>query len=56
LRLLNGAGAVTGLLLQAGVGRAWGQGRRLVIDYGVVRGASGFRRVSELTLVLILDG
>lgn len=46
----------TGLLLQVGLSRALGQGRRLVMDYGAVRGASGLRRVSEFTLVLILDG
>lgn len=44
------------LLVQVGVGGAWGRGRRLGVDYTLVRGTSGLRRVSEITVVLILDG
>lgn len=45
-----------GLLAVVGMSRLLGQGRRLVLDYALIRGQKGLRRVSELTAVLILDG
>jgi hypothetical protein len=39
-----------------GLSRSWGRGRRVSIDYALLRGRKSLRRVSELTLVLILDG
>lgn len=44
------------LLAAAGLGWSWARGRRLVGDVAVLRGRDGLRRVSEVTLVLILDG
>lgn len=43
------------LLASAGVSWTWSRGRRLVLDYGYLRGLEGLRRVSDLTLVVILD-
>lgn len=44
------------ILAGAGVSWTWRPGRRVSLDYGLVRGLEGRRRVSELTLVVILDG
>lgn len=43
-------------LARVGVSRSWGRGRRLLVDYSLLQGFNGLRQVSELTLVLILDG
>jgi hypothetical protein len=40
----------------AGVSRTWGRGRRVALDYTLLLGIEGARRVSELALVVILDG
>ncbi|HZD05184.1 MAG TPA: hypothetical protein VE173_09710, partial [Longimicrobiales bacterium] len=39
-----------------GLSRSWGRGPRVSLDYTLLRGTRGLRRVSDLTLVLILDG
>lgn len=44
------------LLAGAGVSWTWSRGRRVSLDYMRVRGFEDLRRVSELTLVVILDG
>lgn len=44
------------LLGRVGVSWSWSRGRRLSVDYAIVRGLRGFRRASELTVVLIVDG
>lgn len=51
--LVDDPGAFIGSI---GVSRSWGRGRRMGVDYVLRRGWSSRRRVSELTLVLILDG
>lgn len=43
-------------LVSAGLARSWGRGRRISVDYALLRGVHDLRRTSELTLVLILDG
>lgn len=43
-------------LAAAGLGWSWARGRRLSLDWTIIRGLSGLRNVSELTLVVILDG
>jgi hypothetical protein len=44
------------LIASVGLTRSWGQGRRVAIEYALLRGQHSLRRVSDLTLVLILDG
>jgi hypothetical protein len=44
------------VLAAAGVGWTWARGRRLSLDWSLVRGLEGRRRSSELTLVVLLDG
>lgn len=43
-------------LISAGISWTWSPGRRIVLDYGHLLGLQGLRRVSDLTLVVILDG
>jgi hypothetical protein len=51
--LVDDPGAFIG---SVGLTRSWGRGRRVAIDYTLLRGLRSLRRVSDLTLVLILDG
>jgi hypothetical protein len=44
------------LLAAAGVGWSWSRGRRLVVDYTLLRGSEGLRRTSDFTIILIVDG
>jgi len=44
------------LIASVGLTRSWGRGRRVAIEYALLRGRHSLRRVSDLTLVLILDG
>lgn len=44
------------ILGSAGLAWSWARGRRLSVEYGLLRGTGGLRRVSELTVVAILDG
>lgn len=44
------------VLASAGISWTWSRGRRLVLSYAYLRGLEGLRRVSDLTLVVILDG
>lgn len=44
------------LLSRAGLTWRWARGRRLSLDFSLLRGTGGRRQVSELTLVAILDG
>ena len=43
-------------LAAAGLGWSWSRGRRLMMDYTLLRGREGLRRTSDFTIVLILDG
>lgn len=51
--LVDDPGAFIG---SVGLTRSWGRGRRVAIEYTLLRGLRSLRRVSDLTLVLILDG
>lgn len=44
------------LLAGIGLSWSWARGRRLSLDFDLLRGLNGRRRVSDLTLVVILDG
>lgn len=40
----------------ARTGWTWGRGRRVVVDYSLLRGGAGLRRASDFTIVVIIDG
>ena len=44
------------VLGSAGLTWTWGRGRRAILEYGYLHGLEGLRRVSDLTLIVLIDG